>query len=78
MKTGDIIKSFDFHGRTDCYMIGEVVGVEDQLVEFKTIKRVVENRSADTGVGRICKAPMQGYSLFDDMYPDFVRISVVG
>ena len=78
MKTGDIIKSFDFHNRTDCYLIGEVVGIKDDLVEFMVIKRVVENRSADTGVGILYKAPMNGHGMFDDMYPNFERIVVVG
>lgn len=78
MKTGDIIKSYDFHNRTDCYMIGEVTDIKDDLIEFKAIKRVVEDRSADTGIGLMYKVPMNGHSMFDDMYPNFERVVVVG
>ena len=82
MKTGDIVKSFDFHGRTDCYMIGEVVSIDDFDVGFraKTLKIVREDVAKEIVAGRndFFSAPLNGNSMFDDMFPNFERVVVVG
>ena len=42
MKIGDIVKSLDFNGIDNCYMVGTVVGVfkHDGTFRAKFIKRV--------------------------------------
>ena len=44
MQVGDIVKSYDFPNRTDCYIIGEVTSVCSlrNCVSFTAIKRVVD------------------------------------
>ena len=82
MKTGDIVKSFDFHGRTDCYMIGEVIALDESYGGFraKTLKVVREDVAKEIVMGRndFFSAPFNGNSMFDDAFPNFERVVVVG
>ena len=77
MKVGDIVKSLDFPGSHNCYMIGKVTGVHyDGTFRAKFIKRVWLG-SED----RKCKvdyftAPTQGHHFLDNNNDP--RIIVVG
>jgi hypothetical protein len=76
MRVGDIVKSMDFNGIDDCYMVGVVVAVQfDGLFRAKFVKRVwqgVEDRKFKTD---FFTAPLQGQHMFDnDAMP---RVSVV-
>ncbi len=76
MKVGSIVKSFDFPGITNCYMIGKVVGVYERDGTFRAqfIKRVwdgVEDKKFKTDY---FTAPMQGNMLMDD---SFERVQVL-
>lgn len=76
MQVGDIVKSLDFNGIDNCYMVGKIVGVHfDGTFRAKFIKRVwqgVEDRKFKTDY---FTAPLQGNSVFDnDSIP---RVSVV-
>lgn len=44
MQVGSIIKSFDFAGNTDCYVVGIVTGVDNDYIEFNTIKVVWDGK----------------------------------
>ena len=75
MKVGDIVKSFDFNGVDNCYIIGEVTSIEDGMFFANVIKEVfdgevVKDRS-DT-----FRAPLQGNSFLDK--PETPRIVVIG
>lgn len=77
MQVGDIVKSLDFNGIDNCYMVGEVVGVHfDGTFRAKFIKRVwegVEDRKFKTDY---FIAPQQGKFMFDnDAMP---RVIVIG
>jgi hypothetical protein len=78
MKVGDIIKSLDFAGVDNCYMVGQVVGVfkSDGTFRAKFIKRVwqgAEDRKFKTDY---FTAPLQGKHFLDaDKFP---RIFVIG
>ena len=80
MQVGDIVKSYDFHGRTDCYMVGKVVSISKLYGDFRAefIKRVFAGQEDKKFKTDFFTAPLQGNSAFDDMYPDFERVSVVG
>jgi hypothetical protein len=76
MRVGDIIKSLDFNGIDNCYMIGKVVAVQfDGAFRARFIKRVwegVEDRKFKTDY---FTAPQQGQHMFDnDAMP---RVSVI-
>lgn len=67
MQVGDIVKSLDFVGIDNCYMIGKVISISkmDGTFRAQLIKRVfdgVEDRKfkSDTFV-----APLQGNHFFD-------------
>ncbi len=77
MQVGDIVKSLDFNGIDDCYMVGKVVGVHfDGTFRAKFIKRVwegVEDRKFKTDY---FTAPQQGKVMTDnDSNP---RVTVIG
>ncbi len=77
MKVGDIVKSLDFNGIEDCYMIGKVVAVQfDGLFRAQFIKRVwegVEDRKFKTDY---FTAPLQGNHFMDrDDQPRIVVIA---
>jgi hypothetical protein len=78
MKVGDIVKSFDFNGIDNCYMIGRVVSISDLYGDFRAefIKRVfdgVEDKKFKTD---FFSAPVQGNAFMDnDASP---RIQVIG
>ena len=77
MKVGDIVKSLDFVGIDDCYMLGKVVAIDDGgTFRAKCIKRVwkgVEDRSVKN---EFFFAPLQGQYFLDR--PESPRIIVVG
>ena len=77
MKVGDIVKSLDFNGIEDCYMIGEVVCVQfDGLFRAKFLMRVWEGVEDTKFVTDFFIAPMQGNSFMDnDAKP---RVRVIG
>lgn len=77
MKVGDIVKSLDFNGIDNCYMVGKVVGVlNDGTFRAQFIKRVwqgVEDRKFKTD---FFTAPQQGKFMFDS--PVNPRVMVIG
>jgi hypothetical protein len=77
MKVGDIVKSLDFVGIDNCYMIGKVVGIQfDGQFRAEFIKRVwqgVEDRKFKTDY---FTAPLQGEMCMDR--DDSPRVVVLG
>lgn len=80
MNVGDIVKSYDFHGNTECYFIGEVIALMDYGFRAKTLKCVRSNEAVEIVMGRndYFQAPFNGNSMFDEFSPDFQRIQVIG
>ena len=77
-KIGDIVKSLDFNGINDCYMVGKVVGVfrADGTFRAKLISRIwegTEDRKFETDY---FTAPLQGNLLGDN--PSSPRVLVLG
>jgi len=76
MKVGDIIKSLDFNGIPDCYMVGEVVAVQfDGQVRAKFIKRVWQGNIDKKFKTDYFTAPVQGNHFMDN--DEMPRIMVV-
>jgi hypothetical protein len=77
LKAGDIVKSFDFNGIEDCYMVGKVVSVSNHFGDFRAefIKRVWEGNEDTRFKTDFFTAPLQG-NLFTDT-EHFPRIVVV-
>jgi hypothetical protein len=77
MRVGDIVKSLDFNGIDNCYMVGKVIAVQsDGAFRAQFIKRVwqgAEDRKFKTD---FFTAPVQGNSFMDD--PDSPRVIVIG
>lgn len=76
MQVGDIVKSYDFPGNTECYMIGKVVGIHgNDAFRAEFIKRVWLGKTDTKFKTDYFTAPLQGNSFGDEM---FERIVVVG
>lgn len=77
MQVGSIIKSFDFPGNTDCYMIGEVVDFEEggDVIVAKMIKVVFDGETKQIGYVDLFRTPKQGTMMFDKT---FERVVLVG
>ena len=76
LKIGDTVKSLDFNGIDDCYMLGEVVGVySDGSFRAKFVRRVWQGKIDTKFKTDYFTAPLQGEHFMDnDAMP---RVSVV-
>jgi hypothetical protein len=77
MQVGDIVKSYDFPGNTDCYMVGKVVSISQQFGDFraKFVKRVWLGKNDTKFKTDYFTAPLQGNSFGDS---SFERVVVIG
>lgn len=77
MQVGDIVKSYDFPGNTECYYVGKVVSISEQFGDFRAqfIKRVWQGAVDNKFKTDYFTAPLQGNSFMDET---FERIVVIG
>jgi hypothetical protein len=80
IKVGDIIKSKDFPGNEECYMVGIVTSIDEDWIEAKTVKIVFGGKIMEIEAGFTDKfstvAP--GKSFTDGIFGDkFNRIEVL-
>lgn len=76
MKVGDTVKSLDFNGVEDCYMVGQVVGIfSDGSFRAKFIKRVWLGSVDKKFKTDYFTAPLQGNHFMDS--PSLKRIRVI-
>jgi len=71
-QVGSVVKTFDFPGHTDCYMIGLVTKVEQGLLHLNTIKRVMQGK--ELAAPATYQTPVQGASFMD---ASFERVVVL-
>jgi len=78
MQVGDIVKSFDFVGIDDCFMVGKVVGVFESDGTFRAqfIKRVWQGSEDQKFKPDYFTAPLQGEHFMDRA--EFPRVIVIG
>jgi hypothetical protein len=74
VQVGDIIKSFDFPGRSDCYIIGTVVEVKNTVITSRVIKAVSGGKLYQFLDSEFTTL-VQGAGLMDDT---FDRVVIVG
>ncbi len=74
---GDIIKSFDFAGHTEHYMIGEVVEINDsQMLICRSIKQVVSGMAVEAEkMPATFRTPQMGQCMMDSKWE---RVIIVG
>jgi hypothetical protein len=67
VKIGDVVKSLDFVGVSDCYLVGFVTDIlSDGTFRANTIKRVFEGRALPRS-SEWFVAPLPGNHFFDDL-----------
>lgn len=69
IKIGDVVKSLDFVGVSNCYMVGVVTAIlEDGTFRARTVKRVFEGvASSESNLPINFTAPLLGNHFFDDL-----------
>jgi hypothetical protein len=76
MQVGTIIKSFDFPGNLNCYMVGEVTAVDGDFITCKTIRQVFQGKAEEISeFNEVFRTVKQGASFMDDK---FERVVIVG
>jgi hypothetical protein len=77
MQVGDIVKSLDFNGIDDCYLVGKVVAVQfDGQFRAQFIKRVWQGAEDTKFKTDYFTAPQQGNHFMDR--DDSPRVVVIG
>ena len=72
---GNIIKALDFPGNPNCYMIGEVVDVLDDLIRCKTLEIIFDSELQTIRPHRReFVTPMEGSSFMDHEFPGRIFI----
>ena len=77
MQIGDIVKSHDFPGVYDCYMIGRIVGIYQSEGTFRArlLERVWQGKTHTEFQTDYFTAPLQGNSFMDDVFERVVVLS---
>lgn len=78
VKAGDIVKSLDFNGIDDCYMLGQVVSVSKEFGDFraKFIERVWQGKVDKKFKTDFFTAPVQGnYFMDNDAAPRIIVVA---
>lgn len=73
IKIGSVIKSYDFYGNTECYLIGEVTEINGTVLVCKTLKQVFNNLE-EAPTNDVFQTVIQGEGLMDDKY---IRVELV-
>jgi len=74
IQVGDIIKSYDFSNRTDCYVIGHVNHIANDMIHATVVKAVSLGETYRFPDTEFC-TPVLGLGMFDDLW---TRIEVIG
>ena len=78
MQIGTVIKSFDFPGNLNCYMVGTVTAVEGDFITCDTIRQVFDGKAVPLETfNKEFRTVVQGKSFMDDM-SKFERVVVIG
>lgn len=73
-KVGDVIRSLDFAGSFDCYMIGLVVDVDGDLIKCRMISRVWEGVAEKCAPDEKFTTVQEGSHMFDKKYPGRITV----
>lgn len=76
MQVGSVIKSYDFPGNINCYMLGTVTKLDGIEITCETIKQVFDGKAQEiTEFNKEFRTVAQGNGMFDNK---FERVVVVG
>ena len=75
MNIGTIIKSFDFPGNLNCYMVGTVIKVEGDFITCDTIKQVFDGKALpNEQFNKEFRTVAQGSGMFDATFQRIVEL----
>ena len=68
IKIGDVVKSLDFVGISNCFFVGVVTSVSSHTFRARTVKRVWEGVAfSEQSLPINFSAPLPGCHFFDDL-----------
>lgn len=76
VKVGDVIKSLDFAGTYDCYMIGKVIATlySGEVYRCKAIAKVWEGKAAVVSDVYDFEVPAEGLQMLDERFPGRITV----
>ena len=75
MQIATIIKSFDFPGNLNCYMVGTVTKIEGDFITCVTIKQVFDGKAlSKEKFNEEFRTVAQGCSFMDDKFQRIVEL----
>lgn len=75
MQVGTIIKSFDFPGNLNCYMVGTVTELDGDFITCDTIKQVFDGKALPMEeFNKTFRTVVQGAGMFDSSCQRIVEL----
>jgi len=78
MRVGNIVKSYDFPHRKDCFIIGEVTSVDEiqNTINFKAAIRVIEGKvkNIDINSNNYNEIMFRGKGIFGTDYSKMIEV----
>lgn len=75
MQVGTIIKSYDFPGNLNCYIVGTVTKIDGDFITCDTIKQVFDGKALLMETfNNTFRTVAQGSGMFDDKFQRIVEI----
>jgi hypothetical protein len=76
VQVGSIIKSYDFPGTFNCYMVGKVTAVDGDFISCDKIKQVFDGKQEEINeFNNIFRTLAQGTGAYDDKFERVVVIA---
>ena len=72
IKPFSIVKSLDFAGNKDCYIIGTFIGMKRGLLQIRGYLRVWDGKAEDTNETYL--VPPEGVFFMDEKFPGRVTV----
>jgi hypothetical protein len=75
MQVGTIIKSFDFPGNLNCYIVGTITNIEGDFITCTTIKQVFDGKALPMEeFNQTFRTVKQGCAFMDEKFQRIVEI----
>ena len=68
MNVGDTIKSYDFHFNKDCYAVGTVTDIQDEVIFFDCAYQMWNGEIETKGFDPKMKTLVQGALMLDEKF----------
>lgn len=75
MQIGSIVKSFDFPGNDQCFMVGQVTEIDEQMITCRTSRIVFQGQDKEVTVDtQFFRTARQGFGFMDELFTRVVEL----